>query len=73
LAFPPAVLLDGKVMSSVQPSTRRVAIRRTEEGSWIAIALIAFLGAPIIACAALALYCTYMSHSTYMIRRQTMC
>jgi hypothetical protein len=39
-----------KAMSSL-PST---ATRRTEEDSWIAIALIALLGAAIIACAALA-------------------
>lgn len=40
-----------KVMSLAPPST---ATRRTEEDSWIAIALIALLGAAIIACAALA-------------------
>jgi hypothetical protein len=43
----------GKVMNSVPP-TPRGAIRPTEEGSWIAIALVALLGAATITCAALA-------------------
>jgi hypothetical protein len=63
----------GKVMSSGRPSTPRVAIRRTEEGSWIAIALIALLGAAIIACAALALYSYFMLDSTYILRWQKVC
>jgi hypothetical protein len=42
-------------------------------GSWSAIALIALLSAAIIARAALALYSTYILHSTYVIRWQTMC
>jgi hypothetical protein len=44
----------GKVMSSALSSNPRAAIGPTEEGSWIAIALIALLGAATIACAALA-------------------
>jgi hypothetical protein len=40
-------------MKSAQP-TPREAIRPTEEGSWIAIALVALLGAATITCAALA-------------------
>lgn len=41
-------------MSSVPPSTPQNAIRRMAEDSWIAISLVALLGAAIIACAALA-------------------
>jgi hypothetical protein len=72
-SIPARLCWIGEVMSSVRPFTQRVAIRRTEEGSWIAIALITLLGTAIIACAALALYSTYMLHSTYIIRWQTMC
>jgi hypothetical protein len=43
----------GRVMSSVPPSSPRVALRRMDEDPWIAISLIALLGAAIIACAAL--------------------